>query len=506
MEAYQQKFEQLNGAVRVRFAPSPTGFLHIGSARTALFNYLFAKANNGIFILRIEDTDRERSLKIYEDDILEGLKWLGLNWDEGPEIGGDYGPYYQSQRIEIYQQYLERLISEDKAYRCFCTKEELTALKQEMQSRGEIYKYNGKCRNLTNQEIESNLKENKPFIVRLKTPSIKVTFNDLIRGKITSDLSLLGDFTISRGFNEPLYNFTAAIDDYEMKITQVIRGEDHIPNTSKQIIIQQLLGFDSPLYAHIPLILGPDRSKLSKRHGATSLKNYKEDGYLSEALVNFLALLGWHSSSDREIYSLEELCREFSLDRVQKSGAIFNINKLDWFNHYYLGKKDLNDLLPQALEFYFKENILKPKEEEWLFESASGEVFDKNYLFKVLSLLIERIKKLSQLVELSDFFFKEPQYNSDLLIWRDVTKEKIKENLEKMLEKINEIKEEDFTKENLEKAIMVLYQDDRGEFLWPLRACLTGKESSPGPFEIAEILGKEKTIKRINYAINLLEK
>ena len=181
MEAYQQKFEQLNGAVRVRFAPSPTGFLHIGSARTALFNYLFAKANNGIFILRIEDTDRERSLKIYEDDILEGLKWLGLNWDEGPEIGGDYGPYYQSQRIEIYQQYLERLISEDKAYRCFCTKEELTALKQEMQSRGEIYKYNGKCRNLTNQEIESNLKENKPFIVRLKTPSIKVTFNDLIR-------------------------------------------------------------------------------------------------------------------------------------------------------------------------------------------------------------------------------------------------------------------------------------------------------------------------------------
>jgi len=193
-----------------------------------------------------------------------------------------------------------------------------------------------------------------------------------------------------------------------MKITQVIRGEDHIPNTPKQIIIQQFLGFESPLYAHIPLILGPDRSKLSKRHGATSLKNYKEDGYLPEALVNFLALLGWHSSSDREIYSLEELSREFSIERVQKSGAIFNINKLDWFNHFYLNKKDLNDLLPQVTEFYFKANILKPHKEEWLFESASGEIFDKNYLFKVLNLLIERIKKLSQLVELSDFFLKNP--------------------------------------------------------------------------------------------------
>ena len=506
MEAYQQKFEQLNGTVRVRFAPSPTGFLHIGSARTALFNYLFAKSNNGIFVLRIEDTDRERSLKIYEEDILEGLKWLGLNWDEGPEVGGDYGPYYQSQRIEIYKQYLEKLIAEDKAYRCFCTKEELTALKQEMQSRGEVYKYNGKCLNLTKQEIENNLKENKPFIIRLKTPAIKITFNDLIRGKITSDLSLLGDFAISRGFDEPLYNFTAAVDDYEMKITHVIRGEDHIPNTPKHIIIQQFLGFESPLYAHIPLILGPDRSKLSKRPAATSLKNYKDDAYLPEASVNFLPFLGWHSSSDREIYSLEELSREFSIERVQKSGAIFNINKLDWFNHFYLNKKDLNDLLPQVLGFYFKENILKPYKEEWLFESASGEIFDKNYLFKVLNLLIERIKKLSQLVELSDFFFKEPQYSFNLLIWKDLPKEKIKENLEKILEKIGEIEEQNFTKENLEKVISLLYKDDRGEFLWPLRACLTGKESSPGPFEIAEILGKEKTIKRINYALNLLEK
>ena len=330
---------------RVRIAPSPTGWLHIGTARTALFNFLFARKNGGKFILRIEDTDKERSKKEYEENILEGLKWLNLYWDEGPDIGGPYGPYRQSERIEIYKEYLLKLLKEEKAYYCFCSPEEIEAQKKDMALRGLTPIYSGKCRNLSKREAEEKIKRGENYVIRIKMPQKKIKFKDLIRGEIEFDLSLIGDIVIAKSLEEPLYNFTVVVDDYLMKITHVIRGDDHISNTPKQLVLQEMLGFERPFYAHLPMILGPDRSKLSKRHGEMALTEYKKLGYLKEAMINFLALLGWHPSSDEEIFSLEELIERFSLERVQKSGAVFNHLKLDWFNSFYLKKIPFEELM-----------------------------------------------------------------------------------------------------------------------------------------------------------------
>ncbi|MBC7074377.1 glutamate--tRNA ligase, partial [Candidatus Parcubacteria bacterium] len=324
------------GKIRVRFAPSPTGYLHIGGVRTALFNFLFAKKNQGVFILRIEDTDKERSKKEYEENIMESLRWLGIEWDEGPDKGGPFGPYRQSERGEFYKKYLQKLLNEGKAYYCFCTKEELEAERQYLLSLGQAPRYSGKCRNLPKEVVEKNLKEKKESVIRLKVEPQKVVFFDLIRGKIEVEAELLGDFVIAKSLTEPLYNFACVVDDYEMKITHVIRGEEHISNTPKQILIQKALGFPQPQYAHLPLILAPDRSKLSKRHGAVSVWEYKKMGYLPEALLNFLAFLGWNPGTNREIYSLSALIKDFSLERIQKSGAVFNQKKLDFLNGFYI--------------------------------------------------------------------------------------------------------------------------------------------------------------------------
>ncbi|MFN7088300.1 MAG: glutamate--tRNA ligase, partial [Candidatus Paceibacteria bacterium] len=307
---------------RVRYAPAPTGPLHVGGARTVLFNWLFARKYGGSFIIRIEDTDVERSDPKFEKDILDSIRWLGLDWDEGPDIGGSYGPYRQSERLTIYAKYIKKLLDEDKAYRCFCSEEDLKAERQEMLSRGVPPKYSGRCKTLSKEEVEKNLKDGKFFLVRIKMPAKIVEVEDLIRGKVRFDTNLIGDIAISKKEDIPLYNFAAVVDDYEMKISHVIRGEDHLSNTPKQIVLQELLGFAHPEYAHLPLILGPDRTKLSKRHGAVGISEYRKLGYLPEALINFLSLLGWHVAGDREIFSKEDLIREFTLDRVQKAGAV----------------------------------------------------------------------------------------------------------------------------------------------------------------------------------------
>ena len=312
---------------RVRIAPSPTGPFHIGTARTALFNYLFAKKYNGIFILRMEDTDIERSKKEWEEDIIEGLKWLGLMWDEGPLPDGEgyignYGPYRQSERQEIYKKYIQKLLDEGKAYYCFCSPEELEAKRQYFMSIGQPPRYNGKCRNLSEKEVKEYLEAKKPYVIRFKNPNKKVVFDDLIHGKIESDSSEFGDIVIAKDQTTPLYNLAAVIDDFEMKITHVIRGEDHIPNTPKQILLYEALELKPPKFAHLPLILGPDRSKLSKRHGAVALREYRKEGFLPEALINFMAFLGWNPGKEREIYSLNSLIKEFSLARCQKLSLI----------------------------------------------------------------------------------------------------------------------------------------------------------------------------------------
>ncbi|MGC8651022.1 MAG: glutamate--tRNA ligase [Minisyncoccia bacterium] len=487
-------------APRVRLAPSPTGWFHIGTARTGLFNFLFARKNGGKFILRIEDTDKIRSKKIYEENIINGLRWLGLDWDEGPEKEGDFGPYYQSQRTDIYKKYLKQLLDEGKAYYCFCTPEELEAQRANMISQGLAPKYSGKCRNLPASTVKQYLDEKKPAVIRIKMPNTTISFDDLIRDKVEFDLNLIGDIVIAKSLEEPLYNFSVVIDDYLMQITHVIRGEDHISNTPKQIVIQEALGFPRPIYAHLPMILGSDRSKLSKRHGATSLTEYQKLGYLPEAINNFLALLGWHPYGDNEVMTLEELIDKFDLSRVQKGGAIFNLQKLDWFNAQYLKNIPFDQLFQYFL------NYLKT-----FTPQINLSQFDEIRLKKILELEISRITKFSDLLDSSDFFFQETlHYPKELLSWKGEREEDIKQALNDALNIIQSIKEEDFNQVNIQTRFsnlidsQSLYQENRGKILWPLRVALSGKKASAGPFEIAEILGKKETIRRVKKAIELV--
>lgn len=477
--------------IRVRIAPSPTGYLHIGTARSALFNYFFAKHIKGKFILRIEDTDLERSTPEFEKDIIENLAWLGIKWDEF---------YRQSERIETYAKYLEKLLNDGKAYRCFCTEEELEKERQEQVSGGLPQIYSGKCRNLSEAEIKKNLAEGKKSIIRFKSPSQKVKFIDLIRGEVEFDSSLIGDFSIAKDLATPLYNFAVVIDDFEMKISHVIRGEDHISNTPKQILLQEALNFSRPKYGHLPLILGPDRSKMSKRHGSTSVAEYKKQGYLPEAMINFMAFMGWNPGGEKEIYSMDELIKDFSVEKIQKGGAIFNIQRLDYINGVYIRQKSLDELAELCQPYL-------PKAE-------------KEQLKKVIPLYQERLKKLSEIVEFTDFFFKDAlEYDKGLLIWKSMTDGEVKEVLDKLDKILCDVKDNDWIKENLEKILMPeaekgnppasllaksMRAGDRGRLLWPLRVALTGKKASAGPFEVAEILGKEKTIARIKQAKELM--
>ncbi|HBT81268.1 hypothetical protein A2757_00015 [Candidatus Giovannonibacteria bacterium RIFCSPHIGHO2_01_FULL_48_47] len=415
--------------VRTRIAPSPTGFLHLGTARTALFNWLFARQHQGKFILRIEDTDKERSRPEFEKDIVEGLRWLGADWDEF---------HRQSERIEIYKKYLKKLLDSGQAY--------------------------------------------FSDVVHFKNPGRKVRFHDSIRGEIEFDTKELGDFIIAKSEEEVLYHFAVVVDDFEMKISHVIRGEDHISNTPRQILIQEALGFPRPQYAHLPLILGPDRTKLSKRHGAESVREYKEAGYLPEALVNFLSLLGWHPKDEKEIFSKEELIKEFSLERAQKGGAVFDIKKLEWLNGEYIREKSLEDLLELSRPYL-------------------GQTDDEK-LKKILALEKTRLNKLSDLREAALYFFKEPEYSKELLSpparagWKGTEDYQL---IKKHLKKITELLPDS------DKIMSYAEKEGRGEVLWPLRVALSGRKNSPGPFEIMEVLGKEESIKRIKHALEVLD-
>ena len=516
------------GEVRTRFAPAPTGFLHIGGARTALFNYLFAKKYEGVFILRIEDTDIARSDPRFEKDILENLKWLSIEWDEGPDVGGSFGPYRQSERLEIYGKYLEKLLEEGKAYYCFCSEEELEAQKQYQMSIGQPPVYSGKCRALGPETVEKYLVQGRAAVIRFKVSLKKLEFEDMIRGKIEFDTSLIGDFVIAKNINAPLYNFACVVDDFEMEISHVLRGEEHISNTPKQILLQEALELKSPKYAHFPLILGPDRSKLSKRHGAVSISEYRREGYLPEALVNFMVFLGWNPGGDREIYSLPSLIKEFSLERVQKGGAVFNIKRLDFLNGFYIRQRSVEKLTDLCILYLIEAGLIErvgeeagdPEETEKLkiFKEEkpefrikeTGEGISFENLEKIVSIYKERLKKISEISELTDFFFKAKlEYDKSLLRWGEMTEKEIRYSLDKSEKILSKINPGDWNRKNLENILLAEAErfakergkaGDRGYLLWPLRVALTGKEASAGPFEIAEILGKEKTLKRIKKA------
>jgi len=470
--------------VRVRVAPSPTGPLHLGTARTTLFNWLFAKSHNGKMVLRIEDTDLDRSKKEYEEDIINGLKWLGLDWDEGPDVGGQYGPYRQSERLKIYEKYLNKLFDEEKIYYCFCSKEQLEEDRQAMLSQGMAPKYSGRCRNLDPNETKKRVERGEMAAIRFKVPPIEVEFTDIIRGKITVNAELIGDIVIARNLRSPLFMFAGVVDDFEMKISHVIRGEDHINNTPKQILLQRALGFDEVKYAHLPLILTPERSKLSKRHLETSLSDYRNEGFLPEALINFLAFLGWHPTEEKEIMSLEELIKEFDLRRVQKGGAAFNLVKLEWFNSQYIQKMDSRELLNRL------ENFI-PK--TW-FENP-------NLLMKIIDVEKSRMHSLANFKNLAEPFFELPFYDKKLLSWKDTPDKDTLKNLKMLYEEISKIPAGDFKKKRLEQIIMPLTEVwGRGELLWPLRVALSGREASAGPFELMDILGKDESLKRIKLA------
>ena len=514
------------GQIRVRYCPSPTGAFHLGGARTALFNFLFAKKNLGKFILRIEDTDVERSKPEYEEDILESLKWLEITFDEGPGVGGPYAPYRQSERKEIYSKYLKKLLKENKAYYCFCSKEDLKAEKQYQLSVGISPHYSGKCANLSKSEVDKELKEKKPFIIRFRAPSKIIEFEDEIRGKIKFDTSLTGDFVIAKDLTQPLYNFACTIDDYEMKITHLIRGEDILSNTPKQILIQEALGFPRLKYAHIPLIFGQDGSKLSKRHGAKSILEYKKNGYLPEVIINFIALLGWNPGDEKEIFSISSLFKNFSLKNVQKSPAIFNLTKLDFLNGFYIRQKSIEKITELCLPYLIADNLVIPVFKQQQYPPAYGGIellqkykisqTDKEISFDILKKIIaiyqERLKKISEISDLVDFFFKDKlEYDKNLLKWKDQTDKEIKTALDKLMKILSKIKDMDWRKENLEKILLPEAENfarkvtkkvgDRGYLLWPFRVALTGKERSASPFEIAEILGKKTVLKRIKEAL-----
>jgi len=459
--------------VRVRFAPSPTGWLHVGGARTALFNWLFARAEKGDFILRIEDTDKERSKHEFEEDIKTGLEWLGLNWDEF---------YRQSERIGEYRRYLEDLLRQGWLYYCFCTKEELEAERQAMMAEGLAPKYSGRCRALSKEETEKRLAQGEVSVLRFKVAETRLTFKDLIRGNISFDTSLIGDIIVARSLDEPLYNFAVTVDDALMRITHVIRGEEHISNTPRQILLAKAMGTEPPQFAHLPLILNPDRSKMSKRFSDTALRDYIRAGYIKEAIVNFLTYLGWHPKEDKDAMSVEELIKEFDLKRVQKAGAIFSVDKLGWLNAHYL-KQMPPDVFMKLAQPFLPENW---KLNEAMVRAVRG-----------------RVEKLGDLKELVNFYFELPPYEVKLLKWQDMTFEQVAENLEKASVLIADLDEAKFEEKVLEDYFFErIGRENKGEMLWPLRVALSGKAASPGPFEILAALGKEESLRRVEKALS----
>ncbi len=496
--------------MRVRIPPSPTGFMHIGTLRVALFNYIFAKQKGGKIVLRLEDTDRQRSKKEYADDILDGLKWLSLRWDEGP--------FYQSQRGEIYKGYLQKLIDENKAYYCFCSQEELEAQKQYQMSRGEAPIYSGTCAGIASEEARARIARGDKFVVRFRTGNKKIKFNDLVRREIEFDTSLIGDFVIAKDLDNALYNFTVVVDDFEMGITHVIRGEDHISNTPKQIIIQEALELPRPEYAHLPIIMGADRSKLSKRHGAVGVTEYRRQGYLPEALINFTAFLGWNPGTEKEIYSMSELIRDFSFDKVQKGGAVFNPARLDYLNSCYIKNRAPGDLAKLCLPYFISAGYLSDEKSggQTIYKNPrTGERVELEFIEKIVSYQQSRLKKLSEIAEASGYFFlSELSYEKELLKWKDASFAETKLALDKIKNIFANIEVGDWNRQNLEEVVLPQIADfnlsvgkpekDRGYLLWPLRVALCGQKMSIGPFEMADVLGKEKTAKRIDAAIEML--
>ena len=470
--------------IRVRFAPSPTGYLHVGNARTAILNWLFARHTQGKMILRIEDTDAERSTLEFEQSLINDLRWLGLEWDEGPYQGGEFGPYRQSERLHLYKENALKLVEEGFAFHCYCSADEIKKKGDAALEKNEDPHYDGHCYNLTDEQIKNYENEGRKPVIRFRVSPGEISFFDLVRGDMSFDGANISDFVILRSDGMATYNFAVVVDDALMKISHVIRGEDHLSNTPKQVLLFKAFRFELPIFVHIPMILGDDRSKLSKRHGDNKLLAYQEKGYLPEAVLNFLSLLGWSSPSGEEILSRENLVEEFDFSRLSKSAAIFNLEKLNWMNGVYLRNSDINEIIELGNPYLIK---------------AGFDVSDKNYVEQCIKAVIERVDFLQQLPDWCRVFFQETvDYENEDLVF-DPDSQKVYQQF------LQELQTTTIWNKDIFMQVMKTVQKStgiKGKNLWmPVRLVLTGREHGPELPRVVELLGLEKCKKFLNNAI-----
>lgn len=480
-------------SVRVRFAPSPTGYLHVGGLRTALYNYLFARKNGGKFILRIEDTDRNRYVEGAVENLIKALQWVGLEYDEGPGVGGETGPYFQSERLDIYKSHTEELIKSGKAYYCFCTPERLNVLREEQQANKLQAKYDKHCLNLSKEEIEHKLKEGVPHVVRLNVlPNQKIIVNDEIRGRVEFDSNIVDDQVLIKSDGYPTYHLANVVDDHLMKISHVIRGEEWLSSTPKHVLLYDYFDWEKPSFAHLPLLLNPDKSKLSKRQGDVAVEDYRDKGYLKEALVNFVALLGWNAGDDQEFYYIPELIEKFSVEQVNKSGAVFDLEKLNWLNAEHLRKKSDAQLLP-----LLKAELMKSK--------FSGTEFSDDYLLHVISSMKERVSFVHEYLTKSPYYFEMPSEYEEaarLKNWKAETPEQIGKLRDAFASLENPAKED---YEHTLKGIAEELKIGAGKLIHPLRLAVSGMSTGPGVYDLLLVLGKDEVLKRIDKALEILK-
>lgn len=481
-------------SIVTRFPPSPTGFLHVGSLRTALYNYLFAKQNKGKFIIRIEDTDRERYIEGAVENLIKTLQWAGLEYDEGPDIDGPHCPYIQSQRLELYREHAKKLIQNHHAYYCFCSKEQLENMRKNQEAKKMAPKYDRHCLDLSAEEVKKNIHKGVPYVIRQKIPTKAVHFQDIVRGDLTFEASTLDDQILLKSDGYPTYHLANVVDDHLMEVTHVIRGEEWLPSTPKHILLYEAFEWTPPQFAHLPLLLNPDKTKLSKRQGDVAVEDYIQKGYLKEALLNFVALLGWHPKEDEEILSMDDLLKKFSLEKVQKGGAIFNKEKLDWLNGIYIRKLSQEELTERIRPCIEKES--------WFHDDPK--------LKEYVKLIQERLKTLNEAPNmLKCFFVKHHKYdltlfeNEKMKVDRAIAKKSLEE-AKKMIEE----SEIDYESEESIKAhllnLALKMQIKNGQLLWPLRVALTNESYSPGVFELIRIFGKETTLQRIHDALGTM--
>lgn len=474
---------------RVRFAPSPTGYLHVGGARTALFNWLYARRHGGTFVLRIEDTDIERSSTDMVTGILTSLTWLGLTWDEGPGVGGPHAPYFQTERLDKYHAAANRLVASGHAYYCYCNPAELKLKREAAEAAGSAWTYDRVCKHLPAEEIARRESAGQPRAIRFFVPEGTTTFTDLVRGRIEFARQHIEDFVILRSDGIPTYHLSVVVDDVDMEITQVVRGDDHISNTPKQVLLYEALGAPVPEFAHVPLILGPDKKRLSKRHGATSVGEYETQGYLPEAMINFLALLGWSPGGNQEVFSRQELIDRFTLDGISGGNAVFNSDKLDWFNQQHILRLDNDDVLHRIqtelrLAGLWRDSLLNT-EFEWIS--------------RVLNLLKPRARKLIDLVEPLRAFLADEVVFDNAAVLKHLTGPDVKEHLHAWADVVNTLESLDpAVTEAALRELAAARGIKPGVLIHGTRVAVTGQAVSPGLFEVLELVGRDRVVRRLN--------